>query len=82
MNKQRERLLIITRGPKPILLASSDGTAKEFPLNPNLHGKCSSEEKIARHAVIDTNGAGDAFVGGRRNIVLFNLNLKKKINLN
>ena len=52
VNKKRDRVVIITQGPGPVLLCE-DGKVTEFPIIPI------SEEKI-----LDTNGAGDAWVGG------------------
>lgn len=49
---QRSRMAVITQGHDPVLLAQ-DGKIVEFPV------KSLPQEKI-----VDTNGAGDAFVGG------------------
>lgn len=51
-NANRERIVIITQGDKPIVL-SKDGKVKEFPV-----------ERLPADKVVDTNGAGDSFVGG------------------
>lgn len=48
--------MIITQGPDPVIVAKSEGTdllVKKFDVP-----KVSDDEKV------DTNGAGDAFVGG------------------
>lgn len=52
LNAARSRVVIITQGSDPVLLIQ-DGTVTEFPV-----------EKLEREQIIDTNGAGDAFVGG------------------
>lgn len=53
INKKRNRIVIITQGSEPILLVK-DNIVTEYPII-----------KIPEENVIDTNGAGDAFVGGR-----------------
>ncbi|KAK2588986.1 hypothetical protein KPH14_001835 [Odynerus spinipes] len=52
INKERKRIVVITQGSGPVLLAKDD-IVTEFPV-----------VKIPEEKVIDTNGAGDAFVGG------------------
>lgn len=52
INSKRKRVVIITQGAHPVLLAK-DGAVTEYPV-----------EKLMEDKVIDTNGAGDAFVGG------------------
>lgn len=51
-NKNRKRIVVITQGPDPVLVAKED-TIMEFPAT-----------RIPEENVVDTNGAGDAFVGG------------------
>lgn len=51
-NEKRERVAIITQGKDPVLLAS-DGKVVEVPV-----------KKLDAEKIVDTNGAGDAFVGG------------------
>lgn len=52
LNKNRSRIVVITQGHNPVLLAH-DGNITEF------------EVKLLKpEEVVDTNGAGDAFVGG------------------
>ncbi|XP_075238658.1 adenosine kinase 2 [Lycorma delicatula] len=51
-NSDRSRIVIITQGTNPVILAK-DGETKEYPV-----------ESLPAENVIDTNGAGDAFVGG------------------
>ncbi|XP_057665181.1 uncharacterized protein LOC130899324 [Diorhabda carinulata] len=51
-NNNRKRIVIITQGVNPTIVAFN-GTIRKFPV------KELSEEKI-----VDTNGAGDAFAGG------------------
>lgn len=51
-NESRKRIVIITQGSDPVLLIQ-DGTITEFPV-----------EKLLPSQIVDTNGAGDAFVGG------------------
>lgn len=53
INSKRKRIVIITQGAEAVLLAK-DGTVTEYPV-----------AKLSQDKVIDTNGAGDAFVGGR-----------------
>ncbi|CAL1686881.1 unnamed protein product [Lasius platythorax] len=52
INGKRKRTVIITQGAKTVLLAK-DGTVTEYPVI-----------KLPEEKVVDTNGAGDAFVGG------------------
>lgn len=51
-NSQRSRIVIITQGADAVI-AVVDGVAREFPV-----------ERLTDEQLIDTNGAGDAFVGG------------------
>ena len=50
--KDRPRVVIFTQGPDPIILCK-DGNTTEFPILP-----------IKEEEILDTNGAGDAWVGG------------------
>ncbi|XP_058832468.1 uncharacterized protein LOC131690589 [Topomyia yanbarensis] len=52
LNAARTRTVIITQGSDPVLLIDN-GAVTEFPV-----------VKLAREQIVDTNGAGDAFVGG------------------
>ncbi|XP_053683652.1 uncharacterized protein LOC128733850 [Sabethes cyaneus] len=52
LNAARRRVVIITQGSDPVLLIQDDKVT-EFPV-----------EKLEREQIVDTNGAGDAFVGG------------------
>lgn len=51
-NKKRDRVVIITQGPDPVLLCEN-GKVTASPIIP-----------IAPEEILDTNGAGDAWVGG------------------
>lgn len=51
-NTKRQRIVIITQGPDPVLLCR-EGKITEFPILP-----------LKEEEIIDTNGAGDAWVGG------------------
>jgi len=51
-NKARPRLVVITQGADPTLVANGQEVV-EFPV-----------EKIPKDEIVDTNGAGDSFVGG------------------
>lgn len=51
-NEKRGRVAVITQGSDSVLLAK-DGVVTEVPV-----------EKLDSSAIVDTNGAGDAFVGG------------------
>lgn len=52
-NQQKPRVVIITQGSSPVLLFKGDEDIQEFPV-----------ELLPREEIVDTNGAGDAFVGG------------------
>ena len=57
-NAQRKRVAIVTQGAEPVLVASWDEAAgdykvKEYPV-----------AKLEKEQIVDTNGAGDSFVGG------------------
>lgn len=52
MNEKRKRIVVITQGADNILVAK-DNQLLEFPAI-----------KLPKEKVVDTNGAGDAFVGG------------------
>ncbi|XP_030466760.1 adenosine kinase 2 [Syzygium oleosum] len=47
-----KRITVITQGPDPVVVAE-DGKVKKFPVI-----------KLPQEKLVDTNGAGDAFVGG------------------
>ena len=57
VNAKRPRISIITQGKDPILVAiakeGDDTVQREFPI-----------PAIAKDLIVDTNGAGDSFVGG------------------
>lgn len=53
INEKRKRVVIITQGSEPVILAKNDEIT-EFPVT-----------KLPAEKVVDTNGAGDAFVGGQ-----------------
>ncbi|CAD6195082.1 unnamed protein product [Caenorhabditis auriculariae] len=48
----RKRLIVFTQGPDPVIVVDGDSVT-EFPV-----------KRLAAEEIIDTNGAGDAFVGG------------------
>lgn len=52
INRKRQRIVIITQGPDNILVVK-DNVIKEF-----------AAMRLPEEKVVDTNGAGDAFVGG------------------
>lgn len=52
INDKRKRIVVITQGTEAVLLAK-DGSVTEFPV-----------VKLPEEKVVDTNAAGDAFVGG------------------
>ncbi|XP_017778773.1 PREDICTED: adenosine kinase 2 isoform X2 [Nicrophorus vespilloides] len=51
-NENKKRIVIITTGTNPVILADN-GKITEYPII-----------KLEHEKVVDTNGAGDAFVGG------------------
>lgn len=51
-NGSRSRLVVITQGSEPVI-AVEHGVVRTFPV-----------QTIPREEIVDTNGAGDAFVGG------------------
>ena len=51
--KKRQRMMITTRGSLPALVSISGEPCLEFPATP-----------VPEEEIVDTNGAGDAFVGG------------------
>ena len=46
-------MVVITQGADPTVVAQADGTVTQHPVIP-----------LAKEQLVDTNGAGDAFVGG------------------
>ena len=52
VNAKRPRMVVITQGAQPTIVVY-EGKVTEYPVIP-----------IAQHDIVDTNGAGDAFVGG------------------
>jgi adenosine kinase len=61
---ERERIIVITQSAQPTLLINSSGLINSYPVLP-----------IDPDEIIDTNGAGDAFVGGFLSQLLLNKNL-------
>ena len=55
VNKQRERIVVLTPGANPTILALG-GKVIEYPVTP-----------LTKEEMVDTNGAGDAFCGGEKN---------------
>jgi adenosine kinase len=51
-NSKRARMVVITQGPKAVVVAY-EGKIQEFAV-----------EKLDQQCLVDSNGAGDAFVGG------------------
>uniref|UniRef100_A0A914UID9 Adenosine kinase n=1 Tax=Plectus sambesii TaxID=2011161 RepID=A0A914UID9_9BILA len=52
VNKKRKRMVVITQGDQPTIVAM-DGKITEYPV-----------KSLTKEQLVDTNGAGDAFVGG------------------
>lgn len=48
-----KRVAVITQGPDPVIVAGDDGKVQKFPVI-----------LLPKEKLVDTNGAGDAFVGG------------------
>lgn len=57
INDKRKRIVVITQGAETVLVAKH-GTVIEYPVI-----------KLPEEKVVDTNGAGDAFVGGRLSVI-------------
>jgi len=51
-NKLRPRIVVLTQGANPVVIAQN-GEIKEYPII-----------KLRKEQLVDTNGAGDSFVGG------------------
>jgi len=51
-NGSRSRLVVITQGSEPVVVVN-EGVVTEYPVTP-----------LKAEEIVDTNGAGDAFVGG------------------
>ncbi|KEQ78401.1 Ribokinase-like protein [Aureobasidium pullulans EXF-150] len=54
VNKKRPRIVLITQGPSPTIIAESG----------ILEDRCIPVKSIERSEIVDTTGAGDAFAGG------------------
>jgi adenosylhomocysteinase len=65
VNKRRPRVVIFTQGSKSTIVAQADGKSVEFAVPP-----------LAKELLVDTNGAGDAFVGGFLSKLVQSENLK------
>lgn len=52
VNQNRKRVVIFTQGPNPVLVCR-EGAITEYPILP-----------ITEEEIVDTNGAGDSWVGG------------------
>ena len=57
VNARRPRHVIITQGSQPVIVASKHGDAEVTVTNVELG-------QIDKASIVDTNGAGDSFVGG------------------
>lgn len=57
-NSRRQRVSIITVGCEPVIVAIGQPDGKE----PEVH--TIEVPKISKDLIVDTNGAGDSFVGG------------------
>lgn len=53
INSKRQRMVVITQGELPTIIATGPHEVQEFPV-----------KELPKEKIIDTNGAGDAFVGG------------------
>ena len=65
--KDHPRVVIFTQGPDPILLCK-DGKVTEFPILP-----------ITEEEILDTNGAGDAWVGGFLSQLVLGVSIEEAI---
>eukprot|EP00698_Gefionella_okellyi_P001421 TRINITY_DN1137_c0_g1_i1.p1 TRINITY_DN1137_c0_g1~~TRINITY_DN1137_c0_g1_i1.p1 ORF type:complete len:356 (+),score=105.00 TRINITY_DN1137_c0_g1_i1:37-1068(+) len=54
INTKRPRIVVFTHGPEPVTIAISGSTEVKTFVTP----------KMSKADIVDTNGAGDAFVGG------------------
>lgn len=52
-NKQRARLVIVTQGSEPVIMVQGEDNVQQIQV-----------PAIEKDKIVDTNGAGDAFVGG------------------
>lgn len=68
-SKKKRRIVIITQGPEPVLVGISDGE--------NVQVKRFEVPKVSEEEKVDTNGAGDAFVGGFLGTLVARLSLDK-----
>jgi len=66
-NKERSRIVIITQGKDEVLLAQ-DGKVQSFKTT-----------VLSPEQIVDTNGAGDAFVGGFLSQLLLGRSLEKSV---
>lgn len=57
-NQKRQRVSVITVGCEPVIVAIGQADGRE----PEVH--TIEVPKIAKDLIVDTNGAGDSFVGG------------------
>lgn len=65
VNTERERMVIITQGSLPTIVAHG-GEVTEYPVN-----------EIRPEEIVDTNGAGDCFVGGFLSQLIQNKNIEE-----
>lgn len=52
-NENKPRLAVITQGADDVICATASGSVNKYPVS-----------KLTKDQLVDTNGAGDAFVGG------------------
>lgn len=65
----KNRLVIITQGPNPTIVSDGDNVLS-FPVEPF----------ISEHDIVNTNGAGDAFVAGVLSQILHGKTIREAIN--
>ena len=56
-NTKRPRVVIMTQGPEPAIVATSPGNGAEATC------ELVSVDPVAKEKIVDTNGCGDSFVG-------------------
>ena len=53
LSGHKSRIVVITQGSDDVILVDEQGNVSEIPIT-----------KLPQDQIVDTNGAGDAFVGG------------------
>jgi len=68
VNGKRSRIVIFTQGDKDTIVCDDEGEIKHYPV-----------QHVDSHLIVDTNGAGDTFVGGFLSRLVLGESIEKSV---